>query len=331
MADDSLTSKGLQPYAFQVGGHKGMQSTEDGTLLIKPAKHLEHQFYQSALADPALAPLRPWVPTYLGTLRLEGQHTAEGFRVIDGIPESEKDECIFIRIPKAKYPRHKLGTVLYDEDAPPDKKERMRNSARRTTSGETGIRLTGFQVFGNKMSQPIVVPKAYGKSISSSELPTGIARFFPVGDSMTLGAQSYVGLPSTLLLPILRSIRKSVQELRDILSTIELRLVGSSLLLFTKGTGTARRWEDQRIEEEKHEYADIEVDGVQDEEGVEEEEEEEVSEDDSEDDGNNLPCVVRLIDFAHTRLKRGQGPDSGVLKGLDTVLNLLDGRIESLL
>jgi inositol-polyphosphate multikinase len=40
----------------------------------------------------------------------------------------------------------KLGTVLYDEDAPPDKKERMRNAARRTTSGETGIRLTGFQV-----------------------------------------------------------------------------------------------------------------------------------------------------------------------------------------
>jgi Inositol polyphosphate kinase len=40
----------------------------------------------------------------------------------------------------------KLGTVLYDEDAPPDKKERMQNTARRTTSGETGIRLTGFQV-----------------------------------------------------------------------------------------------------------------------------------------------------------------------------------------
>jgi inositol-polyphosphate multikinase len=96
MADDSLTSRGLQPHVFQVGGHKGIQMTEDGTLLIKPANPLEHQFYQSALADPALAPLRPWVPTYLGTLRLEGQHTAEGFRGIDGIPESEKDECIFI-------------------------------------------------------------------------------------------------------------------------------------------------------------------------------------------------------------------------------------------
>ena len=40
----------------------------------------------------------------------------------------------------------KLGTVLYDEDALPDKKERMQNAARRTTSGETGVCLTGFQV-----------------------------------------------------------------------------------------------------------------------------------------------------------------------------------------
>jgi 1D-myo-inositol-tetrakisphosphate 5-kinase/inositol-polyphosphate multikinase len=40
----------------------------------------------------------------------------------------------------------KLGTVLYDEDAPPEKKERMEIKARSTTSGDTGIRLTGFQV-----------------------------------------------------------------------------------------------------------------------------------------------------------------------------------------
>jgi len=37
----------------------------------------------------------------------------------------------------------KLGTVLYDEDAPPEKRERMEKKARDTTSGEVGIRLTG--------------------------------------------------------------------------------------------------------------------------------------------------------------------------------------------
>ena len=92
MADGSPTPKGLQPPAYQVGGHKGLQITEDGTLLMKPALPLELQFYQNILADPTLASLRQWVPTYLGTLRLEGQNTAEGLASVEGIPENEKDE-----------------------------------------------------------------------------------------------------------------------------------------------------------------------------------------------------------------------------------------------
>jgi hypothetical protein len=40
----------------------------------------------------------------------------------------------------------KLGTILYDETASPEKVERMKKNARDTTSFETGVRLTGFQV-----------------------------------------------------------------------------------------------------------------------------------------------------------------------------------------
>jgi len=40
------------------------------------------------------------------------------------------------------------------------------------------------------------------------------------------------------------------------------------------------------------------------------------------------PYVVKLIDFAHTRIKPGKGPDEGVLKGIDTTLSLLDSRIK---
>ena len=40
----------------------------------------------------------------------------------------------------------KLGTVLFDEDAPPEKRARMETTARETTSTQTGVRLTGFQV-----------------------------------------------------------------------------------------------------------------------------------------------------------------------------------------
>ena len=40
----------------------------------------------------------------------------------------------------------KLGTVLYDDGASADKRARMEKTARDTTSLETGVRLTGFQV-----------------------------------------------------------------------------------------------------------------------------------------------------------------------------------------
>lgn len=40
----------------------------------------------------------------------------------------------------------KLGTVLYDEGASEDKVKRMIETAKNTTSFESGVRLTGFQV-----------------------------------------------------------------------------------------------------------------------------------------------------------------------------------------
>lgn len=40
----------------------------------------------------------------------------------------------------------KLGTTLFDNEASEEKKARMIEKAQETTSFETGIRLTGFQV-----------------------------------------------------------------------------------------------------------------------------------------------------------------------------------------
>jgi len=95
--DESVdpSSAELQPFAYQVGGHEGMQITGEGALIVKAALPLELQFYQNILASPALSSLRPWVPTYLGTLRLEGQNTAEGIASVEGIPETERDECSY--------------------------------------------------------------------------------------------------------------------------------------------------------------------------------------------------------------------------------------------
>jgi len=110
-------------------------------------------------------------------------------------------------------------------------------------------------------------------------------------------------------------------------------MVGSSLLIVYEGDwdraeagvqghgeeGASMSSGEDWGEEEEEINEDTEMEGSEDEE----------SEDDSSDEGSPSPCVVRLIDFAHTRLKPGEGPDVGVLKGLDTILSLLDGRIAS--
>lgn len=174
------------PLANQVGGHPGVSTTEDGSLLFKHALPREVAFYQSIALDPALAPLQDFVPQFYGSLKLEGKIDTETpgadpttIRPVENVPESEKDECIYyLRIVvrqsclptlgrsctgiqfivlenlahsfmKPNILDIKLGTVLYDDDAPPEKRVRMEKVAQETTSQETGMRLTGFQVGDN--------------------------------------------------------------------------------------------------------------------------------------------------------------------------------------
>ncbi|KAJ8508187.1 hypothetical protein ONZ45_g9532 [Pleurotus djamor] len=276
-----LPSASHIPLASQVGGHSGVQTTEDGSLLIKPALPLELRFYQSSIQDPDFAPLRHFVPKFYGTLSLQGKPN-----IIDV----------------------KLGTVLYDESASPDKVERMIKAARETTTLETGVRLTGFQVYNNETGQAVNTPKAYGKSIKVSQLPEGWARFFPTG-----GADSQSGLPPTTLLPLLRAIREEVAELKDAFAQVHLRMVGGSVLIIYEAD-----WEKAKKGLELLEQ------------GAFDEELEDDDDDEEEAEKPGPPFVVKLIDFAHTRIVPGEGPDEGVLLGLNTILKLLDGRIGEL-
>ncbi|KAK0455191.1 SAICAR synthase-like protein [Desarmillaria tabescens] len=304
------------PLASQVGGHAGVLTSEDGSLLIKPALPLEHHFYQTLNTNPAFDALRPFIPKFLGTLKLQGEldEANQGLEPGNGIavkqfPEGHQKESLVLENLSHPFTRPnildiKLGTVLYDEDALPEKVARMEKVARETTSFETGVRLTGFQVHDHATMEAINTPKSYGKSIKSSDLPEGIARFFPA-----LAPHTTQGLPSKLLVPVLKALREDIAEIREAFADVEMRVVGGSLLIIYEG------------------------DLIKAEDGVKwmlEEEEEEDDEDEDDDDEKpkrGPPYIVKLIDFAHTRFVPGNGPDEGVLKGFDTVLSLLDGRL----
>ena len=178
--------------------------------------------------------------------------------------------------------------------------------------------------------KPVVTPKSYGKSIKPADLPDGIARFFPLAPDAppapaigTAGAPATgTGLPADALLPVLESLREDVAEIRAALAAVHVRMVGASLLVVYEADWARARAGIAWMEE-----------GGADSDDSEDEDEEDEDEDD--DDGENEegkrragpPYAVKLIDFAHTKLVPGMGPDEGVLKGVDTVLRLLDGRI----
>ncbi|KAK7438462.1 hypothetical protein VKT23_018075 [Stygiomarasmius scandens] len=191
----------------------------------------------------------------------------------------------------------------------------MIKTARETTSLETGVRLTGFQVYDNTTSQPINTPKSYGKSIKPSDLPEGIRRFFP-----TSSAESSSGLPANLLLSILQYLREDIEEIRGVLAKLHFRMVGGSLLIIYEADFA-------KAEEGLQWVKDVEEGRIDPEEDDDEEEDKE-EDTAAKKQKPRSPYVVKLIDFAHTRIKPGDGPDEGVLKGIDTVLGLLDGRIK---
>ncbi|KAG1725016.1 uncharacterized protein EDB91DRAFT_1062511 [Suillus paluster] len=367
MSNSSLppTIAATHPLAGQVGGHAGVQTTEDGSLLLKPALPHEIAFYQQiAAADDhdALSKLRKWIPKFLGVLKLEGQlkdSNGEGGENVEVVPVQgnmapEEKDSLFLSDPAQSLVIEnrlygfvkpcvldvKLGTVLYDEDAPPEKKARMIKRALDTTSEETGVCLTGFQVYSNNSPKPILIPRSYGKSIKKEQLLEGVEMFFPVSsapypipskpqESSDLETSNlHPGLPPILLHRVLTTLQADLEELKTTISSIEMRMVGGSLLIVYEGdweraskavsapsgTGTTEEDDDEEVEVEIDENGQIVLESIPDE-ATEGEEEPQAP-----------LCSLSLIDFAHTRLTDGAGADEGVLKGIQTMIDLVRQR-----
>jgi 1D-myo-inositol-tetrakisphosphate 5-kinase/inositol-polyphosphate multikinase len=160
------TDRKMIPLASQVGGHPGVHTSEDGSIVFKLVFAREMSFYQSLTSNPFSAALRSCIPKFFGILGSEGQ-------IEDGahpLPKQEKDKYFHLEVyreitrvlitttrwivlenlshgfSKPNVIDIKLGTRFYDEETSEEKKERMIKSAKNSTALETGVRLTGFQV-----------------------------------------------------------------------------------------------------------------------------------------------------------------------------------------
>jgi len=207
-------------------------------------------------------------------------------------------------------------------------------------------------VYDNVTSLPVKTPKSYGYSLQTPDLLEGITRFFPLAPSNTRSPDDILstvtnGLPRHLLIPVLAGIRDEVRAIRVAFEQVHLRMVGGSVLIVYEADWERAEEGVTLLEARKRESHTLEVDFKQESEedvGGDDLEDDNTAYDDDdasydiEDDDNDaedddagkigLPFVVRLIDFAHTRITPGQGPDQGVLLGLDTLSKLLGERIQ---
>lgn len=95
------TSTIIHPLESQVGGHPGISTTENGSLLIKPAVPAELAFYQRLQQDHNLEDLRAFTPMFLGTLKLIGKvdetsSTVSESTVVQSIASEEKDKSLVL-------------------------------------------------------------------------------------------------------------------------------------------------------------------------------------------------------------------------------------------
>lgn len=179
------------------------------------------------------------------------------------------------------------------------------------------------------------------------QLQEGIENFFPCSISSSptnsdLGTSplvtSTIGLPADTLLTLLTSLHGALTDLRKSLSGAHVRMVGGSVLIVYEGDWeTAAAASGRGGGPENFEEEESEEDGGAESDLIEVEVDEqgeiimgsETSESSSETSSTDLPprlYTISLIDFAHTRVVPGEGPDQGVLTGMDTLIRLVDRR-----
>lgn len=205
----------------------------------------------------------------------------------------------------------------------------------------------------------IQTPREYGYNLTPEGLPGALVRYFPLPtDEVPHLPQPGVvevrepytahALPPALTARVLSYIDEEVGRIEAALSKVELRAVGMSVLIVYEGDASVLgnaldRYEAARVSRAAkglargHDSDDDDDDLGEDSESVDSDDTDEyASGDDAEPysakadarAAKKAPALtVKLIDFAHTQMAKGEGPDQGVLKGLATLRALLQGRL----
>ncbi|VEU19930.1 DEKNAAC100552 [Brettanomyces naardenensis] len=337
----------LVPLRHKAAGHDGPLQSPDGLLFYKPTVQQEIEFYNGTqqrmarISDSASlgANIADWMPEYLGVLSpgVSDQLRTSNPETLDSLDPSileysetigengeSKTLLVLENILNGFNRPHimdiKLGSVLYDEEASPKKRERMKNVSLTTTSGSLSFRICGMQVPDDfqgdlpedisncKMEEVchyeldgfITFDKYFGRRLDKTNVKDGLSIFF-----------RYNKLPKGIQDIILEKFVIRLKMLYNCLLDAEVRIISGSLLFVFEG-------DEDRWKSEDYEDPIIKQSFISD-------DEEDEGEQDLEEESSTAPLsCLKFIDFAHARYTPGKGYDEELVNGVDNLLNLIE-------
>ncbi|VVT53327.1 uncharacterized protein SAPINGB_P003517 [Magnusiomyces paraingens] len=337
MSQEATTTSTPKP-ALQAAGHSGVSQSESGEIFFKPSDLAEVEFYKKVSADhPELQEI---VPTFYGIL-------TEGNNIINA--ENVQPELIVVsetpkESPGAKKKKEhvlalksslygfdepcildvKLGHILWDDNAAQEKRDRLDEVARTTTSGSLDMRLTGMNVYydGKPEGERVDFGKNYGRDLTAESFADGLAKYFvreTTGNKISEETRAYYKYALYYFVNRLKRVAELLQQKSFVMR-------GASLLFVYEGNAeTVQKKLNQLEKAQELERAAEAVEEVAEEleelenELEEEEEEEELTAQDIQDQLFKLD----LIDFAHTKfLEEEAGPDADVLRGISILTDV---------
>ncbi|KAH8885521.1 SAICAR synthase-like protein [Thozetella sp. PMI_491] len=376
--------KDLVDFNYAVAGHAGTLCDPDGELFIKPCTQKEIAFYESAAeAHPDFAEIMPlFMGTLLLNDATDLTSINEQIPVVaDHISQEMKEEVVKLAhtlqpkpevkdnikwIPNEtrrittdqaivlenaaygyKHPNimdAKLGSRLWANDAPLEKKQRFDKIASETTSGSLGFRIAGMRVYRGSDDPSQLdseeyrkFDKEYGrKEVNDGNIVDAMRGFI---------FNKHAGIDEDLGRAIAGAFLEDLKRVEQVLAAEESRMYSASLLFIFEGDGEALRAaiEDTSASATMSQRDKVEADKADDgplgpsttlrvDSGIDVDEHgelilppgAEVMDMSDDDEELNLPRIysLKLIDFAHAEWVPGQGPDENNLRGVRSLIRI---------
>lgn len=323
----------MQELRHKAAGHDGTLTDKDELLIFKPTVPQELDFYkaiQERMFDDSRSakedvPLYSWMPRFLGVLDQGTRETSQVSEVLNSYmaPDGGSNSIIqgnsdkrFIVLENLLHGFSrpnvldvKLGKVLHDDSASTEKRERLRQVSRTTTSGCLGFRICGIKLERNQLTQQldplhhekdidnyIFLNRMYGRSLTENNIEDAFSMFF-ANDNLSF----------TRVQQLKKIFLRRLQLIFNTLLDEEVRIISGSLLFIYEGDPD--RWDSLNEQDSL-----LRDDFIQSDEESENEDEITV--------GNSTLSSMSLIDFAHAKVVPGEGYDENVVDAIENLIVL---------